>query len=73
MLIHQLDAFVFEDKLMDWVKRGFDYIGAPWLPPKDNKEMEIWYRIRAFFYIRYNIKKKNGGPAVKKEMYYIKN
>ena len=33
MLIHQLDAFVFSDQLMDWCSRGYDYIGAPWLPP----------------------------------------
>jgi len=31
ILIHQLDAFVFSDKLLDWCKSGFDYIGAPWI------------------------------------------
>lgn len=30
ILIHQLDAYVFEDKLEYWCKQGFDYIGAPW-------------------------------------------
>lgn len=29
MLIHQLDAFVFEDKLTDFAGLGYDYIGAP--------------------------------------------
>lgn len=33
MLIHQLDAFVFSDQLLNWCARGYDYIGAPWLPP----------------------------------------
>jgi hypothetical protein len=31
-LIHQLDAFVFSDRLLEWCKLGYDYIGAPWLP-----------------------------------------
>jgi len=32
ILIHQLDAFVFQDQLGAWCARDFDYIGAPWLP-----------------------------------------
>lgn len=31
VLIYQLDAFVFEDHLMDWCEQGQDYIGAPWI------------------------------------------
>lgn len=31
ILIHQLDAFVFRDELADWCRRGYDYIGAPWI------------------------------------------
>lgn len=30
MLIYQLDAFVFEDCLMNFCAYGYDYIGAPW-------------------------------------------
>jgi hypothetical protein len=29
ILIYQLDAFVFRDRLLDWCNRNFDYIGAP--------------------------------------------
>ena len=29
MLIYQLDAFVFSDRLMEFVEAGYDYIGAP--------------------------------------------
>ncbi len=32
MLIHQLDAFVFSDQLLAWCARGYDYVGAPWIP-----------------------------------------
>ena len=31
ILIHQLDAFVFSDQLLDWCRLSFDYIGAPWV------------------------------------------
>jgi hypothetical protein len=30
ILIHQLDVFVFSDKIDHYVKLGYDYIGAPW-------------------------------------------
>ena len=33
MLIHQLDAFVFSDQLLRWCEYGYDFVGAPWLPP----------------------------------------
>lgn len=32
MLIYQLDAFVFHDSLEYWLNKGYDYIGAPWVP-----------------------------------------
>ena len=31
MLIYQLDAYVFEDRLDEWCQRGYDYVGGPWL------------------------------------------
>jgi len=30
MLLYQLDAFVFSDRLKDFCQMGYDYIGAPW-------------------------------------------
>lgn len=35
ILIYQLDAFVFRDELLDWCKKGYDYIGAPSLHQED--------------------------------------
>lgn len=32
ILIHQTDVYVFKDELEQWCQRGYDYIGAPWLP-----------------------------------------
>lgn len=32
MLIYQLDAYVFKDELLYWANKGYDYIGAPWIP-----------------------------------------
>jgi hypothetical protein len=31
LLIHQLDCYVFEDRLLEWCDAGFDYVGAPWV------------------------------------------
>ncbi|MGR3809226.1 DUF5672 family protein [Jiulongibacter sp. NS-SX5] len=31
ILIYQLDAYVFKDELISWCKKGFDYIGPPWI------------------------------------------
>lgn len=35
MLIYQLDAWVFEDKLDYWCNQNYDYIGAPWFEGYD--------------------------------------
>lgn len=32
ILIYQLDAYVFKDELHQWCTKGYDYIGAPWIP-----------------------------------------
>ncbi len=37
ILIYQLDAYVFSDKLVEWCQYGFDYVGAPWV---DHLELE---------------------------------
>ena len=34
ILIYQLDAYVFSDKLQEWADRGYGYVGAPWIPTK---------------------------------------
>lgn len=33
MLIYQLDALVFSDKIDKWLNSGYDYIAAPWFRP----------------------------------------
>lgn len=30
VLIYQLDAYVFADRLEEWCRKGYDYVGAPW-------------------------------------------
>ena len=32
LLIMQTDVYVFSDRLDAWCARGYDYVGAPWLP-----------------------------------------
>jgi hypothetical protein len=31
MLIYQHDSFVFKDELLKWCRKGYDFVGAPWL------------------------------------------
>lgn len=37
ILIYQPDAYVFQDDLLEWCMKGYDYIGAPWLEVKNGK------------------------------------
>ncbi|MBR5102210.1 MAG: hypothetical protein IK092_03730, partial [Muribaculaceae bacterium] len=32
IFIHQTDVYVFRDELERWCLKGYDYVGAPWLP-----------------------------------------
>ncbi len=49
ILIYQTDAIVFNDQLLYWCEKGYDYIGAPWLslPPltkgKPKFDMRPWF------------------------------
>lgn len=38
MLICQLDAWVFEDRLDEWCRKGYDYVGAPWFENNESHE-----------------------------------
>lgn len=38
MLIYQLDAWVFEDRLDEWCDKGYDYVGAPWFENNESHE-----------------------------------
>lgn len=31
LLIYQLDAYVFSDRLSEWCQKKYDYVGAPWI------------------------------------------
>ncbi|AEI47382.1 DUF5672 family protein [Runella slithyformis] len=58
MLIYQLDAFVFRDELLEWCRKGYDYIGAPWRIEREfvsvtdrivfglKKQLAIWLNLR---------------------------
>ena len=36
ILICQLDVYVFRNDLLDWMNKGYDYVGAPWTGSKRN-------------------------------------
>ena len=62
ILIHQLDAFVFEDKLADWCKQGYDYVGAPWLRDRDVTSWveQMSFRIKQRVATVLDLKKEDG-------------
>jgi len=62
ILIHQLDAFVFKDELLEWCRKGYDYIGAPWLRDRDftGWRDEVWFRIKQRIAILLSLKKPDG-------------
>ncbi|MDR0510115.1 MAG: hypothetical protein LBH06_03375 [Rikenellaceae bacterium] len=46
ILIYQLDAYVFRDELQQWCRRGYDYIGAPWLLKRKYSYFPLWLFLR---------------------------
>jgi hypothetical protein len=62
VLIHQLDAFVFQDDLSYWCRQGYDYIGAPWLRDRDftgwADQLDFLIRKRVATWL--NLKKPDG-------------
>ena len=49
IFIHQTDVYVFKDELEQWCQRGYDYIGAPWLPAVG--DTSGWNMPRRAFYL----------------------
>jgi hypothetical protein len=56
ILIYQLDAFVFSDRLLEWCNAGYDYIGAPWLMGRPYIDIfkAIKSKLRIFIHTRFN-------------------
>ncbi|NDW09847.1 DUF5672 family protein [Dysgonomonas sp. 520] len=50
ILIYQLDCFVFRDELKEWIEKGYDYVGAPWL----HNDRRAWWTLKNR--IRYTLK-----------------
>lgn len=48
ILIYQTDVYVFRDELLNWCRKGYDYIGAPWLEKR--KHRSAWYKLGADAY-----------------------
>ncbi|AUD03946.1 DUF5672 family protein [Spirosoma pollinicola] len=62
ILIHQLDAFVFQDDLTYWCQQNYDYIGAPWLRDRDftGRLDQLDFTIRQRVATWLNLKKADG-------------
>jgi hypothetical protein len=65
MLLYQLDAFVFSDKLAYWCAKDLDYIGATWIGEKRTWKGERKYRKRVAEYIAPLKNKQNAMPDMR--------
>lgn len=77
LLIYQLDSYIFQDSLVDWCNKNYDYVGAPWI----NWEWSVHYarsiswprRIRTKLgFTNYNLV-GNGGFSLRKISSFIQN
>ena len=69
VLICQTDVYVFADELDDWTRKGYDYIGAPWIetPPSTKR----W---SPFNFSRFMTGKVgNGGFSLRKVSSHLRN
>lgn len=79
ILIYQLDCFVFRNELKEWIQKGYDYIGAPWL----HNDRRTWWTLKnrikyifKYYYRRFTNKENtinlgfykvgNGGLSLRK-------
>lgn len=60
ILIYQLDAYVFTDKLQSWCDKGYDYIGAPLVGHFSDKSFSDKMRVG------------NGGFSLRKTRSYLR-
>jgi len=55
MLVYQTDCYVFRDELLDWVNKGYDYIGGIWFDDyHGNPDLgaKLWYPGNGGFSLR---------------------
>mgnify|MGYP003583705215 CR=1 FL=1 len=46
MLFYELDAWVFQDKLLEWCEKDYDFIGAPWVKDfSDKKKFDGFWEV----------------------------
>lgn len=80
VLIYQLDALVFKDNLMYWVKLNYDYIGAPWFNIQwqnlryINSKLPMWakYSLLMRLFMNKDGFVGNGGFSLRKISSHIK-
>jgi len=69
IFIYQTDGYAFRDELDEWCAKGYDYIGAPWIP----KDSYTRLYNRAFVSVRRAINKSLGKPDRSQQYYEVGN
>lgn len=77
MLVYQLDCYIFEDNILHWCNKGYDYIGAPWLDWEWSKHYasHLTFTRRILSKVGYKSFNMvgNGGFSLRKVDSFIKN
>ncbi len=77
ILIYQLDVLVFKDSLPEWIKKNYDYVGAPWIKSSFHIFLNLLVKISAAMAIRFVYHSKgrnqvgNGGLSLRKSDAFI--
>jgi len=69
IFLYQTDGYIFKDELVNWCKKGYDYIGAPWIP----KEKKLPRLNKVFTSCRRFINKLQGHPDRSEQYYKVGN
>lgn len=82
ILLCQTDAYVFSDRLLEWCGKGYDYIGAPWIPKAkyNAKCRRVELGVNQFFNRYFGLKSSrahyfytgNGGLSLRKTETFIR-
>jgi len=60
ILIYQLDAYIFEDELLSWCDRNYDYVGAPWIPAQKYEQASYQLGLRVMNFLGDMVRIKTG-------------
>lgn len=69
ILIFQLDAYVFSDRLLEWCGKGYDYVGGPWVV----RPIYRFPLFRLFSWVKHSLRRRAGKPDLQATNWKVGN